>query len=104
MPKSLAPNPENDGPLSKGDVENATDPSVAASDTGKATNPHRLSGPEDPRYLDLNYFPEPKQGQNGVIARFEQVAAVKGRLRQYHIKDNSRTAVPVRGAQRRFQG
>ena len=60
-----------------------------------------ISGPEDPRYFDLKFFPEPKQGQHWTDARREQVAAVEARVRQCHIKDNSRRAAPRQGGRLR---
>lgn len=36
-------------------------------------------GPEDARYFDLGYFPEPAQGQNGIAARLAQVEAIQRR-------------------------
>ena len=59
----------------------------------KSQNPHNrlstepravrsvvVSGPEDPRYFDLAYFPEARPGQNWVDARREQIAAIEARL------------------------
>lgn len=47
-----------------------------------------VSGPEDPRYFDLAYFPQALPGQNWIDARREQIAAIEARVSK---KPRSRT-------------
>ena len=55
-------------------------PPIHTSTEPRAVRSLVVSGPEDPRYFDLTYFPEARTGQNWIDARLEQTSAIEARV------------------------